>query len=170
MNIPKQLLLAAFLCAASLAPVTADEPKGKITGYGILTPAKTNRVVKSPETATATRKVTQGMGTITTTTTNIPAKLGLSFGIHYQVTNLPIEEGELDLIRMGTTPALTNPNGRTSTSYEYPVRRTVHNGKIISEAFYTFDNEWELVPGRWTFEIKFNGRSLCKQEFTVVRE
>jgi hypothetical protein len=35
---------------------------------------------------------------------------------------------------------------------------------------YTFEDEWELVPGVWTLQIWNAGRKLAEQKFTVIRK
>jgi hypothetical protein len=34
---------------------------------------------------------------------------------------------------------------------------------------YGFENDWELVPGTWTFEIWSDGRRLAEEKFTVIK-
>jgi len=33
---------------------------------------------------------------------------------------------------------------------------------------YTFDNEWEAVPGKWSIQIWFRGKKLAERDFEVV--
>jgi hypothetical protein len=34
---------------------------------------------------------------------------------------------------------------------------------------YTFDEDWELVPGTWIFEVWEGDRKLASQSFDVIR-
>jgi len=40
--------------------------------------------------------------------------------------------------------------------------------RIVSWTGFGFGHDFELVPGIWTFEVKFYDRVLCKKDFTVV--
>jgi hypothetical protein len=35
---------------------------------------------------------------------------------------------------------------------------------------YTFEHDWELLPGVWTFQIWYQGRLLAEEKFTVVKQ
>ena len=34
-------------------------------------------------------------------------------------------------------------------------------------AGWTFDNQWELIPGEWVFQIYYEGEKLVEKSFTV---
>ena len=47
------------------------------------------------------------------------------------------------------------------------------SGWSLAQSFYTdaqvFEQEWELVPGRWSFEISRDGNKLAERSFTVYK-
>jgi len=102
-------------------------------------------------------------------TTTIPAKLGIRFGFHYSIigtpNNTPIT---LKMVTRYPPPGLHNPaTGNTLLRGEYS--RTKKLGTADNYRDYGFDDEWELVPGTWTFEIWQDDRKLAEQSFTVVK-
>ena len=63
----------------------------------------------------------------------------------------------------GARPALTRPDGKASTEDRFP--SAVDNG--VTHIGFTFDHEWEMEPGRWTFVISASGQEIARKEFTV---
>jgi hypothetical protein len=49
--------------------------------------------------------------------------------------------------------------------------RITRNKKIGETLYlgYGFENEWEIVPGTWTFAVSYQGKELAKQSFTVSK-
>jgi hypothetical protein len=35
---------------------------------------------------------------------------------------------------------------------------------------YVLDNDWEVVPGVWIFQVWYQGRKLAEQKFTLVKQ
>jgi len=54
--------------------------------------------------------------------------------------------------------------GRTQTRDVYELQSWI--GQTYTS--YSFDEEWELIPGKWKFEVWHKGKKLCEQSFTVV--
>jgi hypothetical protein len=102
-----------------------------------------------------------------TTTTTIPAELGLLFGVRYRVVGAPVG-ATAQLRRVWTPPA---PGLRSPTIAE-PIDRIERPFSVpIGEpklASYRFDDEWELVPGLWRVELWDGERLLLSSEFTVT--
>ena len=48
---------------------------------------------------------------------------------------------------------------------------SIFKKKIGETAYlgYGIENDWEIVPGTWTFEIWYSGRKLAEQSFTLSR-
>ena len=101
---------------------------------------------------------------LTELTTEIPARLGTSFGLRVKFIGKPIG-AKISCTAKCIHPRITDPvSGRTIETEEW--RNT---GTIGSEGFigYSFDNPSELVPGDWTIQI-FTGFKLRAQKtFTV---
>jgi hypothetical protein len=101
-------------------------------------------------------------------TSDIAASIGLEFGVEYRVVGAPeAAEVELELVITYPAPGLTDP--RESE----PIRATRFNRqKKIGEVTYVgygFENDWEMVPGTWTFRIWYDNRKLLEESFTVSR-
>jgi Domain of unknown function (DUF3859) len=101
-------------------------------------------------------------------TDEIPARVGVEFGAEYRVVGAP--EGAkvpLELVITYPAPGLADPEEAE------PVRTTrFTREKTIGEVTYVgygFENDWELVPGTWTFRIFYDNRKLLEESFTVVK-
>ena len=66
---------------------------------------------------------------------------------------------------VGEHPPLKDPkSGKVQTRDEFKVNSSIYQPYVI----YTFDEDWEAVPGNWRFEVWHEGKKLCEQSFTVV--
>src|SRR5205814_5419710 len=98
-------------------------------------------------------------------TTTIVAARGTSFGILVKLTGEPAGEGGNCSIRW-IHPKMTNPSsGLVSESEEFPARHSL--GKVEPTG-YTFEDAWELVPGKWTVQVVFESKVLAEKTFDVV--
>jgi hypothetical protein len=98
-------------------------------------------------------------------TTTIPAAIGTSFGVRIKIVGDPIG-AVVTFTGRCTHPRLTDPvSGRSSTTEEwacYPViGRTAYIG-------WTFDDAWELVPGKWILQVFYGAKLVAKKEFDVM--
>lgn len=102
-------------------------------------------------------------------TTTIPARLCVSFGFEYVIVGAP--QGAEIPIKMVTKfpePGLPNPvTGKRTLRSEVLIGRAI--GPLNFRA-YTFDKQWELMLGGWTFEIWHKDRMLAGQSFTVAAD
>ena len=88
----------------------------------------------------------------------VPARVGIGFGVHVQVA--PQFAGPATI---ETSHPPMGPNGVTSQIWEveFSADRVSYNG-------FSFDFEYELLPGPWSFTATANGRLIYKVDFTVV--
>jgi hypothetical protein len=97
-------------------------------------------------------------------TTDIPTILGLSFGYIYVIKGEP--KGKLVPITLAyRVPELNNPEtGKVYSTFELKFDR-----KIGSEyhTAYKFDEEWELVPGKWSIELFYRGKKVQEKTFNI---
>jgi len=101
-------------------------------------------------------------------TTTVPARNGLEFGIQYVIGGMPKgAQVPIRIVNVYPKQGLRNPKTRKT------VRRVeIVRNKIIGDviyAGYAFENEWEIVPGVWKFELWYKNRKLAEQSFTVIR-
>lgn len=98
-------------------------------------------------------------------TTRIPMVLGTQFGLEYQVNTKPKNRPiSLTTIIRFPEPGLQAPRGKTYTESKETYRRKVGEPHLHG---YGFDEEWELVPGKWVFEVWHNKAKLISKTFTV---
>jgi hypothetical protein len=106
--------------------------------------------------------------TLVDATTGVPGRVGLEFGLRYVIVGEPAEaEVPLDFVIIYPPPGLTDPAAAE------PLRESRYaRQKQIGETLYLgygFENDWEIVPGEWSFEIWHEGRRLASRSFTVTR-
>jgi len=93
-------------------------------------------------------------------TETVPARIGVEFGLVYRIVGEP-DGAEVTLEFRVNYPedGLADPESPT------PLRETKYElAKPIGEPIYFgygFENDWELVPGSWRFEIWHAGRKLA---------
>lgn len=102
-------------------------------------------------------------------TTTIEAKIGVGFGFKLKVVGQsPNGRANLTSITIYPQPGVTNPKTGTTTMREEVSRTPKINNPEVYEGF-SFENEWEIVTGTWTFEIWDGDRKLVSQSFQVVK-
>jgi hypothetical protein len=164
-------LLFVIVLALSATQLSGADVQGKVLNYGIFKKADKEEIIKTPETPSGVTRVPAGTLAIVSATNRIPAKIGIRFGITYEVSNLSAKNGEfIEVVKVTKHPAMTKPDGIASKGFTIVERVAVKDGRAIAQTGYGFDHEYELVPGEWQFEMKFERKTLLKQEFIVFRE
>lgn len=102
-------------------------------------------------------------------TTNIPARIGIRFGFRYTIHGIhgTPSNAPVILTMVASHPPYKNPEtGKTQTRDEYALRSWA--GETYTS--YSFDNDWELIPGKFTFQVwqRGTGKKLCEQSFMIV--
>jgi hypothetical protein len=97
-------------------------------------------------------------------TSNIHARQGTSFGLRVSVSGKP--SGATVPIRAKCLhPKFTDPAaGRSSEVEEWPGTGVIGLSGYMG---YTFDNDWELVPGQWTIEVSVGSTFRVEKTFNV---
>lgn len=100
-------------------------------------------------------------------TTTIPARIGIEFGLRFVVVGEPEgAEVTLDIVNIYPEPGLRMPDKQTALhTSEYRRTKRVGDTEYLG---YGLENGWELVPGTWTFQIWHDGRKLVDENFAVV--
>ena len=100
-------------------------------------------------------------------TDKIPALIGTHFGFNYVIPGEPTEE----YIRIMKITKYPEPGlqkrGRTVLS------DTVYFSVKLNEQTYSgfrFDNDYELIPGKWEFELWYKGNKLLSRSFDVYNQ
>jgi hypothetical protein len=166
MNIARFAAAAAALVALPLSAHATDVTRLDVVDKGIY------EIVAGAETAKAdapTGKVTAvDEEKLVQATDSVAGKVGLEFGFRYKVVGDP--DGEvvpLDFVVTYPPPGIKGPGDAEAM----PVTRFTRD-KMIGETAYTgygFENDWEVVPGTWTFAIWYAGKKLAEETFTVTK-
>ena len=97
-------------------------------------------------------------------TTNVPARVGVRFGFRYEILGTP-PNAPVVLTMVVMHPPLRNAaTGKTEVKDSYQLRSRI--GQTYTSN--SLDEESDLVPGIWTFEVWYKGEKLCAQSFRVV--
>src|SRR6266540_2947413 len=97
-------------------------------------------------------------------TTNVPARIGTRFGFRYTIRGTP-SNAPILLTMVGEHPPYKNPKTRmTQTRDEYKLQSWI--GQTYTT--YSLDEAWELIPGKFKFEVWHEGKKLCEQSFMIV--
>ena len=99
-------------------------------------------------------------------TNEIPAIRGTNFGFQYVINSIP-KGATMHVTTVVRFPegGLRQPNGRIWTE-----SREETDIKIGHREFYGygFDEDWELVPGTWVFEVWHRDARIIRKTFNVV--
>src|SRR5262245_22068926 len=161
--------LALLFLLASFGVVYAQGGKvdrAEIVEAGIYR-AETLAIEQAPGTASRQRNVLSYTGLIEPTT-RIEAKIGVHFGLRYRVVGRPNNATvKLTSVTLYPAPGLKNPKAASHQPRgEHPLFATIGQ---INYRGYVFEQDWELVPGKWTFELWDGERKLASQSFDVVK-
>ncbi len=159
-------LVLALLLASSAAYAQAPQVIGAdVTEFGIYT-AELERAEPAPGTVAGTEKIVTHMRLAAQTRT-IPAAKGVSFGCRFTLVGTPIGAiAPLHMVTIFPSP-MTNPATRQSaTRSESDIGLSIG---AVGYTGYSMDNDWEILPGVWTFQIWSQGRKLAEQSFTVQK-
>lgn len=164
--------LLLFASALAPMPLRAAEPdqsvivsRVTIRQYG-LTDFKRGRQVPAPG-------ATSGWQYATTlsqkpeyrTTTKVPARMNVCFGITYQVDAFP-SNTYLQMDHIIIHPPMRNPETGVVSGIERYRSGAILAGAALGCTF-RFDHPWEIVPGTWTFQISYQGKVYAEKSFEV---
>ena len=137
----------------------------EIIDYGILS-AQLDKTIKDQTLVQGAHR-TMTASRVLKRTTDIPAAKGLKFGIRYLIKGYPIGSRiKIDFIVHYPAPGLTNP-GTGKTARQSVVSMVKKIGRITTTG-YLFNQQWEMVPGQWTFQIWHDARKLAEKQFQVA--
>jgi len=156
----------ALLFLVSCTSQPAKVEKIQTLDYGIYEVLGPSRTVNAPETALGKATAVKDFKLLKATRT-IRAKLGSSFGYRYAIIGEPKgKRVALKFVMIFPSKGLLNPHTqKVNNRGELTLKRAI--GKDHFD-IYSFDEEWEMVPGNWTFEIWRENQKLSEQTFKVV--
>jgi hypothetical protein len=171
-TIKKSLFAVVLLFTATHGLAQPTNATGKVNDYGMYrtTQLIPQNLVKTPESIVGLDK-TPGRGVHLISITNrIPAKLGVHFGMRFTLLNLPVPDGVVGITKIARHPLMVKSDGTVSTCYTNVQKQIVRAGWTAGWTGYSFDHDYELLPGPWEFELQYEGKLLCKSEFIVFKE
>jgi hypothetical protein len=158
-------LVLAFAVAHAAAQ-TAQINRIEIVERGIFE-SQTKERIDAPGAATGQQNIVVGVKLVQSTT-SIPAKVGIGFGIMYVPTGNP-KGGPVQLRAVVVYPT---PGFRNAKTGQFDLQsELVQNTKIGSRQYRGFRlvaQRW-LLPGLWRFEVWQGNRKFAEQTFTMVR-
>lgn len=158
------LLLALVGSTRSFAAdvlVTAAQ----IQGYGVFE-SSSDQLDALAQASAPARDTVKGVH-FTQFTNRIPGRVGVGFGFQYVIESSPRGSPILvtNVVRF-PGHGLVQSDGRT-----YKVSKETRQIRIGYPDFYGFgfDNEKEILPGDWIFEVWIDNNRVLTKKFTVVR-
>jgi hypothetical protein len=95
----------------------------------------------------------------------VPAALGTAFGFRY-VLQGPGEQADVTVRVLHPVPLCDPETGRCITVSEWQQRLPV--GQVNWNSGWLFEHPWEVVPGRWTIQLRSQSGLLLEKHFEVV--
>lgn len=154
-------LLVSFVSSANAQQARID--RIDIVEFGIYT---SDRKLDSIDAQGVKRNTIDNVRHAATTTT-IPLQKDVQFGYRYKIIGRP-EGAQVDIKLVTNYPA---PGLRTPSSQKPVMRSERIRKRLIGEtsiATYTLEDDFELVPGVWTFEVYDGSSKLVTKTFTLV--
>jgi hypothetical protein len=136
----------------------------RITTSGIYSVVDINRVVRTPKTI-ARRSNLMNSARLVKATDVIPARIDTVFGFEFLLPHIGRLEEVILTIKLIHPPMKEPGSMNAAKEGEYDVSVDFSNRQV---AFFCFNREWELVPGKWTFQVYYKEQLLTEKSFTVV--
>lgn len=156
------LVLAALVAEPAARAQTVDAVE--IVEAGTFT-GRHERREPSPKTASGAINIVSDRRLIEATD-RICARLGVYFGVTFLVKGAPAgSDIVLDLVTRFPEPGVVNAKGVRFSHNEFTSPAIIGARNVRT---YSFDEPWELVPGRWIFEFHYKGRKVGETSFQVM--
>jgi len=160
----KSLSIALLLFLSSPCDSQVTSHQGfQILEFGIFRKIVSGDDLRAPGAIAGARHAVSQV-TLIECTTNVPARIGTSFGFRLKLPGKPSEE-IVSCTSKCVHPKLTDPSsGRSNEVEQWDTPGLAGQDGYIG---YTFDNDWELVPGRWTIQVFADSKLVAEKTFNV---
>ena len=64
-------------------------------------------------------------------------------------------------------PAMRGVDGRTHTTQTAPIEIDFEKGVAHHDIVYILSEDFEVLPGEWALEIRFQGKPVLSRRFTL---
>jgi hypothetical protein len=158
-------LLAAYFLVAIPTYTWGADISLRVQEYGLFR-VETTQTFADPTHVAGRRHL--GRHVLLQTTDRIPLEQGVTFGLAVALEG-PMDGREWTLRRVTRfpVPGLTNP--RTGKIQPYEERLFILRVGETATVSFTFDHEWEMVPGIWAFEYWQGEEKLAEKVFVVTK-
>ena len=103
-------------------------------------------------------------------TTDIPGKLGNQFGLKFAAKGIAAK-AKIKLSVKLIHPMTVNPETKKEVTEEQWTAYAKVAGEGCSGCTgWTFDYPWEIVPGKWIFQLWYEDNKLAEKTFTIHLE
>jgi hypothetical protein len=100
-------------------------------------------------------------------TTRIPLQKDVRFGYHFRLNGSPVgAKVNVKFVTVYPAPGMQMP-GSGSPILRDESTRTYTLGSTYIDG-YVLNHDWELIPGKWTFEVWQDNRELGSQSFDLT--
>lgn len=113
----------------------------------------------APDTVAGQTFVFEGDARFVSYNNRVPAVLGLGMGTKVQMA----DPAGLSDVTMSVTHPPMGPNGVTRQTHSASI-----SGSEQTQRLYTFDLDYELLPGIWQMQAEKDGRVIYRTTFEVV--
>jgi hypothetical protein len=164
----KLFLILTLMSITWVTATVAQEPtvvrSAEIVDFGIYRIELTGRHI--PLSSTGAGEIHPvSVAVLVAKTNQIPATVGTTFGLTFILNGTP-SEATADVDVVVEHPAFKKPDGTTTGTSDKVLWR-YRIGQRVGYT-YTFDHDWEAVPGKWVIEIWQGGKNLVVREFIVT--
>ncbi len=106
----------------------------------------------------------QGRAELLKQTKDIPLQRNIEFGYHFSLSGT---KDNCPLTFTLNHPPMVTPSGKVTRTNSF--NQTVSPGDPNYDGF-SFEFDWELIPGEYIFEIQHKNRTLSKVLFNVLEQ
>lgn len=156
------MYIATAVAAVSLGSDALAEPTVRIVEKGVYRAETTNRTVTKE--ATGILNTVHNVRLISDNTV-VYGKIGVRFGVRY-VLSSSVPSLNLKFVIKFPYPGLRD--SVTGAHYVESVRALSIQTGSINYWEYSFDSDWEIMPGFWEFEFWTDSKKLASQAFCVI--
>ena len=163
-------LMTVPLFALEVMGQAPGEPKCIVTDSGEYTAETVEQVSAPGTTSGVSRRIDLNSVKFTTRSHEVVAKAGKRFGLKFTVSGLP-GNTRITLRKVVTHPEIHKPDGTVSKGYVVNIGYTTSaEGELTGVEGYGLDLPYEIVTGKWRFEIWYGDHKLAEEEFNLVKE
>jgi len=139
----------------------------RIVNFGIYEVVKKGTLYEHRESTAGYTEKGGGVAFVKSTT-EIPLKKGITFGIEWEAEGFP-DKMPIEIIWRVKHPRTTKPDGTVSAGFDETLRFRPKEGKIErSIDCYILTEDWEMLPGEWSLSVVYEGKVLCEKVFHVL--